>query len=284
MTAVVVGGNIIGAGTALASNAAAPSIMGTGTTGVPGASVALPSGGITATGTTSLADASLMGANTGAGSLTPAAASAFSWTNPTTWDWGTILPTVGTIGGGIIQSNASKEAAASSAAASAAAIAENRRQYDLSRSDMAPWLTTGTKALSELGSAYGLDGTPAAGIMDKVRATPGYQFRLGEGTRAMEGGAAASGGLFRGATGRALNEYGQDYATNEFGNYTNRLAALSGTGQTAATNLGSLSQNYSTNFGNLTTNAANVAGADALNRGNIWGSTLTGLSNLYARR
>lgn len=221
------------------------------------------------------------GGGGGAGGTTPAAIP-FDWSNPSTYDWGSIIGTGATLYGGKVMSDASSDAAAAQAAASAEAVAENRRQFDITQLAMKPWLDTGTKALTELSSAYGLDGSPADGVMDKVKATPGYQFRLNQGTSAIEGGAAARGGLFSGRTGKALNEHGQDYATNEFGNYTNRLSSLAGTGQTQSNNLANLGQNYSNNFGNLTTNAANSAGADSINRGNIWGSTLTGLSNIWA--
>ena len=241
------------------------------------------------------------------------------------------------VGSALLGSNAASSAASGQTDASAAAIAENRRQFDLSRADQYPWLQSGTNALNELNALYGLPSqvpdteaynaalikynadkaayeTPSTirGFMSarqlpapvapnqqdfmktsldpnydpmaKVRATPGYQFRLGEGLQGVERSAAARGNLFSGANLKALDQYGQDYATNEFGNYANRLANLSGTGQTTATNLGTLGQNYATNYGNNVTGAANAAGAANIAQGNIYGSTLTGLANIYANR
>jgi hypothetical protein len=74
---------------------------------------------------------------------------------------------------------------------------------------------------------------------------PGYEFRLQEGRRAREQSAASRGGYFSGATGKALERYGQDYGSNEFTNAYNRfnknrdailnpLQSLSGQGQTSS--------------------------------------------------
>jgi hypothetical protein len=46
---------------------------------------------------------------------------------------------------------------------------------------------------------------------------PGYQFQLGQGQAAIQGGAAAQGGLLSGATQKALAKYGQGLAGTEFG-------------------------------------------------------------------
>lgn len=62
--------------------------------------------------------------------------------------------------GSIASSSAQKKAAKSAASASQAAtdqtIAEQRRQFDLSRSDMQPWLRTGSAAINQLANLYGL--------------------------------------------------------------------------------------------------------------------------------
>lgn len=54
---------------------------------------------------------------------------------------------------------------------------------------------------------------------------PGYNFRLGEGEKALNRQAAAGGSLYSGATLKALNRYNQDYASNEFTNAYNRDSA-----------------------------------------------------------
>lgn len=51
---------------------------------------------------------------------------------------------------------------------------------------------------------------------------PGYQFRFNQGSNALQGGLAAKGGLFSGAAGKALTQYGQDFGSNEFQNAYSR--------------------------------------------------------------
>jgi len=62
-----------------------------------------------------------------------------------------------------------------------------------------------------------------SGDYDAYKQTPGYEFRRAEGLKAVEQSAAASGGLFSGQTGKALEQYGQDYGTNEYDRYLSRL-------------------------------------------------------------
>jgi hypothetical protein len=59
---------------------------------------------------------------------------------------------------------------------------------------------------------------------------PGYLFRLGEGQKVLENSAAARGGLLSGQTGKALQQYGQNFASNEFGNIYDRYRGLIDTG------------------------------------------------------
>jgi hypothetical protein len=102
---------------------------------------------------------------------------------------------------------------------------------------------------------------------------PGYQFRLAEGTKALERSAAAKGGLLTGGTAKALERYGQDYgnvynrALTDYGtrfnvhetenaDIYNRLASLAGLGQTTANTLSSTGLQSATNQSNIAMNSA----------------------------
>lgn len=54
---------------------------------------------------------------------------------------------------------------------------------------------------------------------------PGYNFRMAEGAKQVEGSAAARGGLLSGAAMKAMERYGQGFASNEFANAYNRDTA-----------------------------------------------------------
>lgn len=66
---------------------------------------------------------------------------------------------VGTIGGAVISNQGAKKAAGKAAEGSQAAIDEQRRQFDLIRSDTAPYRAIGNQALNALGSIYGYSPT-----------------------------------------------------------------------------------------------------------------------------
>lgn len=67
--------------------------------------------------------------------------------------------------GGLIGSSSASDAADAQAAGSAAATAEQRRQFDLTRQDYAPYRETGTNALAMLARYMGL---PAASLNNKT--------------------------------------------------------------------------------------------------------------------
>jgi hypothetical protein len=73
---------------------------------------------------------------------------------------------------------------------------------------------------------------------------PGYQARLALGQQGLERSAAARGTLLTGGTLKDLNQYAQDYASNEFQNVYNRDL------QTYQTQYGQAAQDYNANYQN----------------------------------
>ena len=61
------------------------------------------------------------------------------------------------------------------------------------------------------------------------QADPGYAFRLSEGQRGLDRQAAARGGLISGSALKAASRYGQDMASQEYGNAFNRALTQYGT-------------------------------------------------------
>ena len=184
--------------------------------------------------------------------------------------------------GAAMSSSASKRASADQTQASTASIEEQRRQYDTTRADLQPWLKQGTAAVGRMGDLLGTSGTQMS--PEQVMAMdPGYQFRLDEGEKAIGRGAAARGMNRSGATLKALTRFGQDYASNEFGNIWNRLAGISGTGQTTGTNLGQFGAQSAGNIGGLMTGAANARGAAGIGTANAWGNAASTIGNWYSQ-
>ena len=116
-------------------------------------------------------------------------------------------------------------------------------------------------------------GTPYGGYTK----TPGYDFRLSEGLNALEAGAAARGGLYSGATMKALQQYGQDYATSEYQNYLARLGGLVDTGINAASMSGQASQNAAAGISNALGNKGDAISAGYVGVGNALNSSINNL-------
>jgi hypothetical protein len=126
---------------------------------------------------------------------------------------------------------------------------------------------------------------------------PGYDWRLNEGYNALNSSAAARGGLQSGAALKAATRYGQDYASNEYTNAYNRwnndragiynkLAGMSGAGQTSANTIGQAAGQYGNSVGNLAMNNAATQGNAAMANANVqssmygnWANALSGVGN-----
>ena len=98
--------------------------------------------------------------------------------------------------------------------------------------------------------------------------TPGYDFRLQTGMDALQASAAARGGLYSGAAMRDALKYGQDYGSNEYGNYLARLGARADTGMSAAQMSGQASQQAAAGVSNALGNIGNAQAAGAIGMGN----------------
>lgn len=137
--------------------------------------------------------------------------------------------------------------------------------------------------------------TPFSFDATKLDQTPGYQFTLQQGTKALQNSAAAQGlglsgaqekGLLSYATGLADQTYGnqynralQQYQTN-YGianDMVNRLSGLASLGQNAAAGVGNAGMQTASNIGNLITGAGNAQAAGTVGSANALSSGLSGL-------
>jgi hypothetical protein len=102
----------------------------------------------------------------------------------------------------------------------------------------------------------------ANNAFDIFRNSTGYQFRLGEGLDATTSAYAGIGGLQSGAALRGITEYGQNFASNEFGNYLGALSNQQAVGAGSASALAGVGQNFAgTVIGANNMNAANQMNA-----------------------
>jgi len=127
-------------------------------------------------------------------------------------------------------------------------------------------------------------------MMASLEQSPGFQFRLGEGLKALEKSAAARGTLLTGGTAKGLERYAQDYASNEYQNRYNQLLGLGQLGLNAAGQQGALGSQYAGQAGGLLagqagaigdwlTGAGNARAAGTVGGANAWQQGLSGASN-----
>lgn len=115
--------------------------------------------------------------------------------------------------------------------------------------------------------------------------SPGYEFRFGEGVKALERGASAGPGVLSGRTQKALVEYGQQFATSEYDKFLNRyyqslnpmfslagMAPLGVQGQMAGQTGG--------NLANIYLGAGQSRATGYINRANVLTNTLQQGGNL----
>lgn len=110
--------------------------------------------------------------------------------------------------------------------------------------DFGGTISNGGNANNALSALLGLGGDPSAqqGAFDTWKGNTGYQFGLDQGTKAITGGAASKGLLNSGSTAKALNQFGQDYASTKYNDYLTQLNGLSSQGLQAGSLLGNVGQ------------------------------------------
>lgn len=192
------------------------------------------------------------------------------------------LIAAGTVGGALISSGAEGKATEAIVASEERATAEQRRQFDITREDLAPWLTTGKEALGQYAGLLGVggDGPDTEAMYEGLRKYPGYQFALEEGVGAIEKSSAARGLTQSGQTMKDLTAYGQGLATTNFENYMSRLQGLSGGGQQAGVQIGGFGQNMANQAGLSARRAGEARATGYQNKASVWGGALEGLATI----
>ncbi len=188
--------------------------------------------------------------------------------------------------GSFMESDAAGDAADSQAAGTAAGIAEQRRQYDQTREDFAPWRSQGANALNQLSGD--INRMPTAG---EVMSDPGYQFGMDQGQQSLDRKFASQGGRASGAALKAAARFGTNYASTGYGaayqrrqDRLNRLASLAGIGQTATGASAAAGSGAANQISGLMSQQGDNQGASQLARGTVWGNQANQLAALYGRK
>lgn len=200
-----------------------------------------------------------------------------------------VLGAATSLGSAMIGSNAAKEASDAQVAQDQKALATQVGATNASLAVQAPFVDVGTGAAHSLADLYGISyaGQPsgttsqtgvvtpansnagasslggpgvAAAAGQKFTSSPDYQFAFTQGLQALQRSAAAGGTLQSGGQVKAATEFGQGLASQQYGNYYNRLLSLS----------------------QLGTGAANTTSNAAMTGGNSQAATLQGIGTAQA--
>lgn len=187
---------------------------------------------------------------------------------------------IGAITGSNKQAKAAQEASNQQYEATKYATDQQKQMFDEVRKDQQPYMQAGYDALKQLMGGMGQNGQFMQAYNGQdIYNDPSYKFRLNQGLDAVQSGAAAQGGLLSGATQKALNNYAQDFASQEYQNaYSrfnadqtnqyNRLSNLVGLGQSAAAGVGNAGMQTSQAIANNTMAGANAQAAGTIAAGN----------------
>ncbi len=164
---------------------------------------------------------------------------------------------------------------------------------NLIQKNFAPYQTVGSTATT------GLDTALQNPFQFNLSDDPGYQFRLAQGEKAVAQSAAAKGNNISGGTLKALTQYGQGFASNEYQNafarhqqqiqnlFQGAGLGLNASGQESSLESGAINNQLGLNtgltqqtnqlIGNNITGAGNAGAAGAVGSANAWGGALNGV-------
>ena len=194
---------------------------------------------------------------------------------------------------------------------SEAGITAQNRMLDL----MGLSTRTGAAGYGSANQPYSMAGFDPNSLMRNFGAAdfqtdPGYNFRLSEGLKALDRQAAARGGMMSGAALKAAGRYGQEAASQEYGNAFNRfqtnrasqaglftdaynrnrtrqldefsrLGGLMTSGQNAAAGTGASQAAFGSNAANLMSQGAQAMGQGVIGAGQAAAAGQMGAGNTY---
>ena len=130
---------------------------------------------------------------------------------------------VGTIGAAAIGSLSGSSAKKGKQKAKKRAMLHEQKLYDQRIENTERYRKGGNIAQDQLNAMMQTGDFSRRFSMDDFEKDPGYDFRLQEGEKSLERGAAARGGLLSGAAMKAMERYGQDYGSQEYGKARSRF-------------------------------------------------------------
>lgn len=155
-----------------------------------------------------------------------------------------------------------------------------QKQYESTKKTLDPFITgqggpQSFQMQQSLAGARGVDAQKEA-YANYVE-SPGVAFLRERGMRGIEQNAAAQGSLYSGNTMKALSEFNQGLALQDFNNYYNRLGSLTGVSLGAAQALGGVGGEAAAGQAQLTSGAGSEIAAGKLGKATTYQSAFSDL-------
>ena len=191
---------------------------------------------------------------------------------------------------GYMGSEAGKDAAGQTRAGIDAATAEQRRQYDVTRQDYAPYREIGTTALKDITERMPFFTSQFGDEQMAQYLDPSMEFRRKIGEQTTARALNVGGGFLSGNTLRGLTDYGQGLASTEYGNSFNRfqtdrgniyntLGNIAGLGMGATNQGAQYGQAAAQNIGQLAVGGAQAGAAGIIGSANAYQNALGNVSD-----
>jgi hypothetical protein len=196
----------------------------------------------------------------------------------------------GSLVGGLLSSNASSSAANTQQQAANQAANNQMAMFNQIQQNEQPYMTLGSNTAGTLGSQLSTLTQPFNMTQAQLEQTPGYQFNLSQGLQGVQNSASARGLGVSGAALKGAANYASGLADNtyqnQFNNYQtnnnnafNKLLAVTGLGQNAASQTGQQGIASTAAANNYLTSGANAAAAGTVGSANALSSGLNNASN-----
>lgn len=201
--------------------------------------------------------------------------------------FGSIIGSVASIIGGNAQKKAAKKAADAQVNAAQMAIDEQRRQFDTTQQNFAPYLSSGTDALGGITELLGLGGVDAqSSAINGLQSSPAFSSIIQNGENAILQNASATGGLRGGNTIDALSRFRGDTLSSLINSQLSNLGGLANMGMGSAGQLGQFGANAANQIGASLSDQGSARANSYLARGRItanqWQAGADGLESLIS--
>jgi hypothetical protein len=184
----------------------------------------------------------------------------------------------------VISSNSAKKAASAQTSAANQGIDEQRREFDVMQSILAPYTAGGLAAMDQQGRLLGLAGDDAQReAIQGIERSPGFMESIQQGENAMLQNASATGGLRGGNIQAALSQFRPQMLNQAIQARVQNLGQLSSLGANAASGVGNAAMQMGGNiaklYGNIGSAQAGSAVAQGQSQTNLIGQ-LTGMMGM----